>query len=79
MAFSYYVMLILNVFIFKMEAYRAFFFFYNCQHDHCLSAEDEIWSGQIRSGFLDAFDTIKKGVSFPLEDKHIVNRWMNIT
>ena len=38
-----------------------------------LSAEDKIWSGQIRSGFLDAFDTIKRAVSFPLEDKHVVN------
>ena len=24
-------------------------------------------------GFLDAFDTIKRAVSFPLEDKHVVN------
>ena len=23
--------------------------------------------------FLDAFDTIKRAVSFPLEDKHVVN------
>ena len=28
---------------------------------------------KIRSGCLDAFDTIKRAVSFPLEDKHIVN------
>ena len=28
---------------------------------------------KIRSSCLDAFDTIKRAVSFPLEDKHIVN------
>ena len=45
----------------------------NCQRGRCLSAEDKIWLGQIRSSFLDAFDTIKRAVSFPLEDKHFVN------
>ena len=33
--------------------------------------EDKIWSGQIRSVFLDA----KRPVSFPLEDKHVVNEY----
>ena len=55
MAFSHQVMFIHNVFIFKKKAYRR---------GRCLSAEDKIWSGQIRSGFLDAFDTIKRAVSF---------------
>ena len=32
-----------------------------------------MWSGQIRSGFLGAFDTIKRAVSFPLADKYLVN------
>ena len=47
----------------------------DCQRDRCLSAEDKIWSGQVRSGFLDAFDTIKRAVRFPLEDKHVVNEY----
>ena len=61
-AFSYSVMFIHNVFIFEKKA------------DRCLSAEDKIRSGQIQSGFLDAFDAInlKRAVSFPLEDKHVV-------
>lgn len=45
----------------------------NCQYDRCLSAECKIRSGQIRSSFLDAFNKIKREVSFPLEDKHVVN------
>ena len=60
-------------YIFKKKGYRAFCLPENCQHDRCLSAEDKIWLGQIRSGFLDAFDTINRTVSFPLEDKHVVN------
>ena len=50
----------------------------NYQHDRCLSAEDKIWSGQIRSGVLEGFDTIKSGVSFSLEDKHVVNEHLII-
>ena len=48
MTFSYYVIFIHSVFIFKRKAYRAFCLPLNSQHGHCLSAEDKIRSEQIR-------------------------------
>ena len=50
MTFSYYVMFIHNMFIFKRKAYRGFCLPWNCQHDRCLSAEDNIWQSTAPSG-----------------------------
>ena len=74
MTFSYYVMFIHNMFIFKKKAYRGFSLLYNCQHGRCLLVEDKRWSWQIRGRYLDVLHTMKSVISFPLEDKHVVNK-----
>ena len=52
MIFSSYVMFIYDMFTFKRKAYRGFCLLQNCQHGHCLSAQDKIRSGQIQSVFV---------------------------
>ena len=75
MTFSYYVMFIHNMFIFKKKAYRGFSLLYNCQHGRCLLVEDKRWSWQIRGRYLDVLHTMKSVISFPLKDKHVVNKY----
>ena len=67
--FSYYAMFIHNMLIFKRKAYHGFFLPYNCQHGQCLSAEDKY--DQEKFGVI--FLKTKCPVSFPLEDKLVVN------
>ena len=46
-----------------------------CHRTVIMTAVYRCWTGKIRSGFLDEFDTIKSAVSLPLKaDKHLVNR-----
>ena len=60
MTFSYYVIFIHNMFIFKKKTYRGFCLSQNCQHGRCLSAEDKRWSGQIRDVFFRPIPHVEK-------------------
>ena len=64
MAFSYYMMFIHNLLTSRTKLTVLFV---------CHKTVSKIWPGQIWSGFLDTFDTIKRAVSFPVNDKYVVN------
>ena len=74
MTFSYYVMFIHNMFIFKRKVYHAFYRHRTVSMTAVYQLTIKYDQDKFGAVFFEyVFNVIKRAVSFPLEDKHVVN------
>ena len=74
MTFAYYVMFIHNMFIFKRKVYHAFYRHRTVSMTAVYQLTIKYDQDKFGAVFFEyVFNVIKRAVSFPLEDKHVVN------